>query len=81
MQTLMKVNVRQWGNSIGVRIPQHFAKEAGIVDGTELEMNVVDHKIVLSKPELTLNDLLSQVTVENVHEETDTGFVNGKEEW
>lgn len=81
MITDMKVNVRQWGNSIGIRIPQVFAKEAGIVDGTELEMNVVDNKIVLSKPHLTLNDLLDKITAENLHTETDTGFVNGKEEW
>ena len=81
MQTLMKTNVRQWGNSIGVRIPKHLAQEAGLVDGTELEMNVVDHKIVLSKSKLTLNDLLGQITAENIHEETDTGFVKGKEVW
>jgi len=77
----MKIHIRQWGNSIGVRIPQHLAKEAGLVDGTELEMNVVDHKIVLSKPHLTLNELLGKITPENIHGETDTGFVNGKEEW
>ncbi|MCC7196621.1 AbrB/MazE/SpoVT family DNA-binding domain-containing protein [Candidatus Peregrinibacteria bacterium] len=77
----MKTNVRQWGNSIGVRIPHIFAKEAGIVEGTELEMNLIDNKIVLSKPRLNLNELLSQVTADNLHAETDTGFVNGNEEW
>ena len=81
MPTSMRTNVRQWGNSIGVRIPKLFAKEVGLADGTELEMNVVDKKIVLSKPKLTLNDLLGQVTAENVHAETDTGFVNCKEVW
>lgn len=81
MQIFMKIHVRQWGNSIGVRIPQHLAKEAGLVDGTELEVNVVDHNIILSKPKFTLNDLLEKVTPANIHMETDTGFVNGKEEW
>ncbi len=81
MQTIMRINARQWGNSIGVRIPQLFAKEAGIVDGTEIEMNIVDSKIVLYKPNLTLKDLLDRVTPDNIHGETDMGFVKGKEVW
>ncbi len=81
MQTIMRVNVRQWGNSIGVRIPQLFAKEAGIFDGTELEINVMDKKIILYKPNLTLKDLLDKITPDNIHAETDTGFIKGKEIW
>ncbi len=81
MITDMKTNVRRWGNSIGVRIPQYLAQEAGLVDGTEVEMKVMDHSIVLSKPKLTLKGLLEGVTPENVHGETDIGFVNGKEVW
>lgn len=77
----MRVNVRQWGNSIGVRIPQFFAKKAGLFDGTEVDMNVVDNKIVLYKPHLTLKDLIDKVTDDNIHAETDTGFIKGKEEW
>lgn len=81
IQTVMKVNVRQWGNSIGVRIPQLVAKETGIFDGTELEINVMDKKIILYKPNLTLEDLLDKITPDNIHAETDTGFVKGKEVW
>jgi antitoxin MazE len=81
MFVLMKTYVRRWGNSIGIRIPQHLAKEARLFDGAELEINVVDHKIVLSKPDLDLNDLLKKVTPENIHRETDTGTTKGKEIW
>ena len=81
MEILMKTHARQWGNSIGVRIPKHLAKEAGFVDGTELEMNIVDKKIVLSRPKLTLEELMKQVTPENIHPEIDFGPPKGNEIW
>ena len=81
METLMKTHARQWGNSIGVRIPKHLAKEAGLVDGTELEMNLVDKKIVLSKPKETLEQLMAKVTPENIYSEIDFGPPRGKEFW
>ena len=81
MQTIMKINVRQWGNSIGVRIPKIFANETGIFNGTEIEIYVVDNKIVLYKSHLTLKNLLDKVTADNIHAETDTGSIKGKEIW
>lgn len=77
----MKTHVRRWGNSIGVRIPKIMAEEVGIVDGTELEMKVVDDKIVLSKPTFSLEDLVSKITPENMYPETDWGDPIGKELW
>lgn len=77
----MKTHVRQWGNSIGVRIPKIMAEEVGIVDGTELEMKVVDNKIVLSKPTFSLEDLVSKITPENTYPEADWGEPIGKEVW
>ena len=35
----------------------------------------------LKRPNYTLDDLLAQVTEDNVHEEIDTGPAVGKEEW
>lgn len=81
MNLIMKTHVRKWGNSIGVRIPQQLAQEIGLTDGTELEMNVINKKIVLVKPRVTLDDLVKKITPENVHKETDTGFLKGKEIW
>lgn len=81
MNIFMKTHVRKWGNSIGVRIPQQFAQEVGLTDGTELEMNIVDKKIVLMKPKVTLDDLLQKITPENIHKEIGTGSPKGKEIW
>jgi antitoxin MazE len=35
-------NVAKWGNSLAVRIPQHLAKEIGLIDGAEVELVAVD---------------------------------------
>lgn len=75
----MKTNIRKWGNSIGVRIPQPFAKETGMADGSSIEITVVNQKIILSKAKLTLSQLLKNVKPENIHGETDTGLLQGKE--
>ena len=77
----MKTNVKQWGNSVAVRIPQPFAKEIGITDGAIIEIKLINKKIILSKPQLSLDDLLDKVTPANIHHETDTGFISGKEQW
>ena len=79
--SFMKTNVRQWGNSIGVRIPKLLAQEIGIVDGTALEMDLVDGKIVMAKSKLTLEGLLLGITAENRHEEIKIGAPKGNEVW
>jgi len=80
----MNTKVRKWGNSLAVRIPKVVAEEAGIYEESEVEMNSVDGKIVIS-PSLTrkysLKKLLSKVKEENMHGETGTGEAVGKEEW
>ncbi len=80
----MNTKVRKWGNSLAVRIPKVVAEEAGIYEESEVEMNSVDGKIVIS-PSLTrkysLKKLLSKVKEENLHGETDMGEAVGKEEW
>jgi len=78
---LVKTNARRWGNSLGVRIPQLFAKEIGIQDGSSLEINLVKGKIVLSPSKATLEELMKQVAVQNIHGETNAGGVKGKELW
>lgn len=80
----MSTKVRKWGNSLAVRIPKVVAEEAGVYEESEVEMNSVDGKIVIS-PSLTrkysLKKLLSNVRKEKLHGETDTGEAVGREEW
>lgn len=80
----MKTRVQKWGNSLALRIPKSFADEVGIRKETPVEVSLADGKIVvtrLTKPKLTLEQLLSKVTEENLHHEVDTGSAVGNETW
>jgi antitoxin MazE len=76
----MRIRLTKWGNSLGIRLPKIFAVEMGMRSGDEIQVDIRDRSIVLSKAE-TLDQLLSHVTVTNRHSETDTGDVRGKEIW
>ena len=82
----MNIQVGKWGNSLGVRIPAALAKDLGLHDGSELDLQQIAGSLVL-KPvpkepiAYSLEEMLSQVTPESIHEETDWGFAQGKEEW
>ncbi len=49
-----------------------------------MEMQMEDQKLIVSpvsKEGLTLEQLLAEITEENLHEEVDTGPATGKEAW
>ena len=79
----MKVQVQKWGNSLALRIPKSFAVETKIENGSTVEVTLEKDSIVMrpAKEEITLDDLLSQMTDENLHEEIDFGPPQGKEVW
>jgi antitoxin MazE len=79
----MQTIVQKWGNSLGVRIPKSFTKDAHIEEGTEIDLNL-DKGIITLKPvkkSLSLKELLSKVSKSNIHDETVTGEVVGRELW
>jgi len=79
----MKVQIQKWGNSLALRIPRSFAVETQIEEGSTVEM-VVNKSGILMKPaklEVTLDDLLVQITVENLHGEVDFWKPEGDEVW
>ncbi|MCK5015738.1 MAG: AbrB/MazE/SpoVT family DNA-binding domain-containing protein [Candidatus Peribacteraceae bacterium] len=78
---IMKITVRQWGNSLAVRIPKIFAVQLGIESGIDMKIDATDSSIILSKSENNLLKLLKQITPENLHRETDTGETSGSEIW
>lgn len=72
----MQTKIQKWGNSLAVRIPKAFVKEAHVACGTSVDLTVDDGKIVIdphAEPEYRLEDLLKGVTKQNVHAEVDTG--------
>jgi len=80
----MKTRVQKWGNSLALRIPKSFADDVGLQKGTSVDVSLADGKIVVTpvtKAKLTLEQLLSKVTKENLHHEVDTGSAVGNETW
>jgi antitoxin MazE len=83
METDMTTQVGKWGNSLAVRIPGTYAKELELEEGAELEVTRVKGGLMLRrrKQEYALEELLEQITPENIHGETDWGPAVGREAW
>jgi len=83
-RSFMVTKIQKWGNSLGVRIPKSFAKEAAIMEGSSVDITLEKDQIVI-KPVHTyqyrLSELLSLVTEDNKHEEIQTGDKVRKEVW
>ena len=70
----MLTKVQKWGNSLAVRIPSAFAKEIGLCPDTEVELKLENNKLVIiPNKKRQLEELLKQITPENVHSEIDWG--------
>jgi antitoxin MazE len=77
-------NVAKWGNSLAVRIPQHLAKEIGLIDGAEVELVAIDGNLTIKpkrQQQYSLAELVAGITAENRHAEIDTGVSVGEEIW
>jgi antitoxin MazE len=75
--------VNQWGNSLGIRIPQYIASKVGFTAGTMVSIEVVNDTIVISsaKKKYSLDELLEGVTPELIGGEYDWGEPVGKKAW
>ncbi|MGB6340457.1 MAG: AbrB/MazE/SpoVT family DNA-binding domain-containing protein [Candidatus Aminicenantaceae bacterium] len=80
----MVTKIQKWGNSLGLRIPKTFAKEAGVKEGSAVDIFLEGDRLVirpLRTSKYQLSDLLSKVREDNLHEEISTGEAVGREAW
>jgi antitoxin MazE len=81
----MNVKVQKWGNSLAVRIPRSFAREARVSEGVSVDMSVTKGgALVLVPPRrkaYALADLLDGVKRGNLHPEESSGPARGRESW
>lgn len=80
----MRARIQKWGNSLALRIPKSFAREARVDAGSTVDLAVEDGSMVIRpvrEPVYTLEDLLAGVTPRNRHGEVETGAAVGKEVW
>jgi antitoxin MazE len=76
--------IQKWGNSYGVRIPKNIMDELGLRPDTRLDIRQEQGKIVITpiqEPMAALDELLKQITPENLHGEVDWGTSTGNEVW
>jgi antitoxin MazE len=72
----MRVRVQKWGNSLARRIPRSYAAATSLNPGAEVDLTLEDGRLVATPVTATryrLEDLLAEVTPENIHGEVDAG--------
>lgn len=80
----MKTRVQKWGNSLAVRIPKALAIEMHLEHNTEVDISLADDRIIVQpviEPQFSLDELIEEITEENLHDEVDTGPAAGQEAW
>ena len=79
----MQARIQKWGNSLAIRIPKSFALEVGLEQNSFVTLSVSEGKLILApvKPSYSLEELLAQVTPDNLHREIETEPAVGNEVW
>ncbi len=80
----MKTQVQKWGNSLALRIPKSFANEMGLGQNSSVQLMIKEGVLVIApdtESAWTLEELLREVTEDNIHHEWETGPPEGDETW
>ncbi|EQA06977.1 antitoxin MazE domain protein [Glaesserella parasuis H465] len=79
--TYMQVAVKKWGNSVGIRIPALLSNSLKLQAESLVDIQEVDGRLIIEpiKPKYNLEQLLSGITEDNLHNEVDFGKPVGKE--
>jgi antitoxin MazE len=78
----MRTHVQKWGNSLAVRIPKSFAEEIGIDNESPVDISLHEGRLVIAPVKdssYSLDQLLSEVTPDNVPGEAHAGPILGDE--
>jgi antitoxin MazE len=83
----MTLKVQKWGNSLAIRIPSGFARDARLREGSKVQISNKEGKLVIEQEVVfpptrhvyTLDELLAGITEENKHGEVDFGPPVGNE--
>ena len=80
----MITSIRRWGEGLALQLPEQIAANAGFEADCSVDVSVDNGKLVvtrLGKHEPTLEELVSLMTDDNRHGETDWGRPVGNEVW
>lgn len=79
----MESKVQKWGNSLGLRIPKSFAKEAQVEEGSTVDITLENGALVVRsvRARYDLRALIEGINPRNVHKPVETGPGIGHEAW
>jgi antitoxin MazE len=78
----METIVKNWGNSLGIRIPNTIVKELSLEDGSFVDIRDKGKEIVIKPKEKDkLLKILNKINEKNVHGEVGTDGPMGNEIW
>jgi antitoxin MazE len=78
----MRATIRKWGNSLSLRIPRKLAKDAGLTEGSIVELRLEDGRLVAEPVAVeNLELLLAKITPNNRHSELLVDSPRGREVW
>ena len=71
----MRTKVQKCGNSLAIRIPHGFAEKLMVQEGSEVDLSLDGDRLVIKskRRDMSLSELLAQVTDENIHAGVATG--------
>ena len=71
----MQVQITKWGNSLGIRVPKVVATRMGLTEGSRVDVTTEGERIVITarQPVYRLDELLTGMTPEAMHEAFDWG--------
>ena len=76
----MEIELRKWGNSIGLRIPSKVAQSWGIDENTVVELTEAGDKLIISKKQAvpTLDEMLASIPEEFEYPDDVADFVGSE---
>lgn len=77
----MFLNIDKWGNSLGIRLPAHFAKELELHQGSKIDVIIEDGHLAIYPVKNDLQTMVDQISDTNCHKLLFDSVPVGKEVW
>jgi antitoxin MazE len=77
-------SIKKWGNSLAIRIPSSVIQDLALSENSSVQITsngVVATIQPKKRKRATLNELVTAITPDNIHNEVDWGKPVGKEIW
>ncbi len=77
----MRTEIARWGNSLALRLPRPLADQAGIAEGTAVEIDIENDQLVIrpALPRYSLDELLAGITPDNLPDDSFDDAPRGQE--